>query len=754
MQADREKTVKMDYGNNRGLWQAVIIGGVLFAAIMVFGTIWTGRTASRDSLEGVRKVSLLFMGEMTERREQVVSSTLDEYAKDIDVALGILTKNDLSSADNLQAYQVRMKQLYGLEKFAFVDEKGLIYTSRGTRTDIDSYDFDYKTLSGPEISVRYLKNGDRKVVIAAPVDRLPFEGQTFVVCFIEMDMAGLLESISFEENVNNRTSFCNLYTTSGVSLTNMVLGGLASESNLLEALGHARYERGYSYEKVKEDFENGRKDAVSFTYNGITETLYYVPVNKTDWMLTYLVRESVIRDEIGSVSEGIIKRSLVLSVISAIVLFVLFSMVYIQSRRNAAQVLKRETKEAENRVRQEELEEQLALQEELLDQEKKRARQDRMITALASDYRSVYYVDMDSDEAICFRDDSGIKEIDEGGKFKFSSEFIKYGHECVDEEYREGFLSFIRPENIRKSLKKAGLITYRYLKKKDGRESYEMLRIAGVKRLEEYESDDEIRQIGVGFSDIDEEMKDSLAKSQALSDALSVAEKANKAKTAFLSNMSHEIRTPMNAIIGLDRLALHEENLPDAAKDYLEKIGSSAQHLLSLINDILDMSRIESGNMVIRNEEFSFREFLEQINTIIGGQCTEKGLQYSCHISGEPAEYYIGDSAKLRQVLINILGNAVKFTDKGGSVDLNVTRGASYKGKTMLAFTIKDTGIGMSKDYLKRIFETFSQEDSGASNKYGSTGLGMSITKSIIDMMNGTIEVDSEKGVGSTFKVT
>ncbi len=241
---------------------------------------------------------------------------------------------------------------------------------------------------------------------------------------------------------------------------------------------------------------------------------------------------------------------------------------------------------------------------------------------------------------------------------------------------------------------------------------------------------------------------------EALRDALAVAEEANKAKTAFLSNMSHEIRTPMNAIIGLDNIALADPDISDGTRDHLEKIGASAQHLLGIINDILDMSRIESGRMTIKSEEFSFAKMLAQVNTIVGGQCDERGLQYECRLRGDVRDYYIGDDMKLRQVLINILGNAVKFTPEGGSVTLAVELMAHYEGKSTLRFVIADTGIGMSKDYLPRIFDAFSQEDSSSTSRYGSTGLGMPITKSIVELMNGTIEVESEKGVGTTFTVT
>ena len=233
-----------------------------------------------------------------------------------------------------------------------------------------------------------------------------------------------------------------------------------------------------------------------------------------------------------------------------------------------------------------------------------------------------------------------------------------------------------------------------------------------------------------------------------------VAEDASRAKTSFLSNMSHEIRTPMNAIIGLDSLALQNPDLQPQTREQLEKIGVSAKHLLGLINDILDMSRIESGRMTLKSEEFFFREFLDQINVMIRGQCEEKGLQYECTVVGQVRDYYIGDDLRLKQVLINILGNAVKFTNAPGRVMLSVEETGENETNRTLRFRVQDTGIGMDPEFIPKIFDSFSQEDETATNHYGGNGLGMAITKNFVEMMNGDIQVESEKGVGSTFTVT
>ena len=416
-------------------------------------------------------------------------------------------------------------------------------------------------------------------------------------------------------------------------------------------------------------------------------------------------------------------------------------------------------KDVEEEVRQslaiqEALKERLALQIRLLEQEKRRKEQDSMITAMASDYRSVYHVDLDANDAVCYRTDpDDPTKTPAGVHFPFHERFVEYCDLYVDKDYREGFLRFIDPRNIRASLANENIIAYRYLAHLNGKEYYEMLRMAGVRHPSDRD-DHIVHAVGVGFTVIDAEMRNSLARSHALSEALSEAEQASKAKTAFLSNMSHEIRTPMNAIIGLNNIALNEPDVPEKIREYLTKIGASAQHLLSIINDILDMSRIESGRLALKNEEFSFAKELEQVNTIISGQCRDKGLAYDCHTEGSIDDYYIGDGMKLKQVIINILGNAVKFTPAGGKVTFIIEEGPRFDEMATLKFTMRDTGIGMSKEYLPHIFDVFSQEDSSATNQYGSTGLGMPITKSLVEMMNGTIAVESEKGKGTTFTVT
>ena len=409
--------------------------------------------------------------------------------------------------------------------------------------------------------------------------------------------------------------------------------------------------------------------------------------------------------------------------------------------------------EAEAKVKQQELEEKIALQDQLLQQKENEERQLELITAMASDYRSVYYVNLDENRGVCYQVHGGFEDdLKVGDRFDFQKYMNDYADRYITEEFRADFKEFISPQSIRNGLKDQRIISFRFLVKRDGLEKYEMIRFAGVRHPEDRE-DHKVHSVGAGISDVDADTRQTLDRNRALMEALDAAEQANKAKTAFLSNMSHEIRTPMNAIIGLNNIALNDPDTSEKTREYLEKMGVSARHLLNIINDILDMSRIESGRMVIKNEEFSFSKLLEQINTIINGQCRDKGLTYDCRVIDTLSDYYIGDDMKLRQVLINILGNAVKFTEPGGKITFTIEEIARFDNKSTIRFVIKDTGIGMSKEYLPKIFDPFSQENSSSVNRYGSTGLGMPITKSIVELMTGNIEVESEKGVGSTFTV-
>lgn len=241
-----------------------------------------------------------------------------------------------------------------------------------------------------------------------------------------------------------------------------------------------------------------------------------------------------------------------------------------------------------------------------------------------------------------------------------------------------------------------------------------------------------------------------------LAEAKQAAENANKSKSEFLSNMSHDIRTPMNAIVGMTTIALTNINNPERVESCLKKIVLSSKHLLGLINDVLDMSKIESGKMTLNVELVSLREIMDSIVSIIQPQIRAKHQRFNVFIYNITSENVLCDSVRLNQILLNLLSNAIKFTPEGGSINVSLHEQESPKGDdyVRILLQVKDTGIGMSEEFLEHIFDSFTREDNNRVQKTEGTGLGMAITKYIVDAMDGEIEVKSTQGTGTEFNIT
>ncbi|MDO4483281.1 MAG: ATP-binding protein [Clostridia bacterium] len=236
--------------------------------------------------------------------------------------------------------------------------------------------------------------------------------------------------------------------------------------------------------------------------------------------------------------------------------------------------------------------------------------------------------------------------------------------------------------------------------------------------------------------------------------ALDAAEAANRAKTVFLNNMSHDIRTPMNAILGFAGLAQTHSDKPEAVKDYLSKIQVSGEHLLMLINDVLDMSRIESGKVTLREKTANLTELLDELKIVLQTDIRQKQLDFSMDARGIRHEQIVCDKLRLNQVLINLMSNAIKFTKAGGRVGIRVREAeGAPAGFVDYCFEVWDNGIGMSEEFAEHIFEPFTREENSTVSRIEGTGLGMAITKSLVDMMHGTITVKTKQGEGTSFTV-
>ena len=318
----------------------------------------------------------------------------------------------------------------------------------------------------------------------------------------------------------------------------------------------------------------------------------------------------------------------------------------------------------------------------------------------------------------------------------------------VCDEYKQGYLEFTNLNTLNERLKNQRMIRYIYKNNSD-----QWININAIPQR--YDENGNLKDVLFATREVTEEREKELSRENALKDALEVAKHANKAKTTFLNNMSHDIRTPMNAIIGFTALAATHMDQPELVKDYLSKIKTSSSHLLSLINDILDMSRIESGSVRIDENEVSIPDVLHDLKTIIQGNIQAK--QHDLYIDTQDVvhESVYTDRLRLNQVLLNIVGNAIKFTPVGGMIRIKVLEKPCHlKGYSTFEFRIKDNGIGMSKEFQKYIFDSFSRERTSTKSGISGTGLGMAITKNIVDMMDGTISLKSEENRGTEFVVT
>lgn len=384
-----------------------------------------------------------------------------------------------------------------------------------------------------------------------------------------------------------------------------------------------------------------------------------------------------------------------------------------------------------------------------------KAERANIINSLSSLFFATYYVDLPSNTFRMVKQMDDVGEI-LGNEIDYTEGIHTYAQHFVHPDDREEYLGQLNHDNLMKLTKEHPFTAVEYRKIKEEKDgSYTVngwIRATAV--LAEIDEKGPITALYIA-QDVTESKEKEEKEHMVLKEACEAANRANASKSDFLSRMSHDIRTPMNAIIGMTAIAGTHLDNPERVADCLNKITVSSRHLLSLINEVLDMSKIESGKIELEEEEFNLSDLVQNLLTIIRPSVQAKNHELEMHIANVENEDVIGDAMRLSQVFVNILSNAVKYTPEGGKLEMKIAQKTSKLfGYGCYEFIFKDNGIGMSEEFQMRIFEPFSRAEDSRVSKIEGTGLGMAIAMNIIHMMNGTITVESKPGEGSKFCVT
>ena len=590
------------FGNRKAPAKETLLLAVALAiiAVMLVGmTLWSLQATKISSNQTATELSSFYLEEMMGQREQMLEDSLNRNFNYLDRVVELLGKRAPQSQDEARSFLSEMETLYDVDRVGLVDSGNVVYTAHSTFSDASRYSSLQEDLAEPKIVASIVYGAKRQVMLAAPVSGVQLEGSSVVACFIQIDTDDVVGSLKKQTGESTQSTFMGLYLSNGDNLTSSSLGEIDAQTNLISFVESAQLTDDQSVEDVELGFRSGNEGMITFTNNGEKEYIYYVPVSGTDWMLTVLIRNNTIEEQLDQSSNATLNRSIIQLIVTALLIVIIFGVVLLLSKRNATM-----------RARQQELE--------------------------------------------------------------------------------------IRAED------EAAL-----------RSAYEDVRRAR-----------------------DE------------------AEAANQAKSTFLFNMSHDIRTPMNAILGFSALMEKELDDPAALSAHLGKVRESGQYLLSLINNVLDMARIESGKMELDEEALDLCAEFRGSTHMFDADVAAKDLNFT--VSTNVANRYVyADQSKLRQIAVNLLSNAVKYTPAGGAVRMQLREVSCGKpGFAAYEFCVADTGVGMEKEFQKQIFDLFARERTTTESKVNGTGLGMSIVKRLVDLMGGSIAVDSAPGKGTTFSIS
>lgn len=602
----------------------------------------------------------------------------------------------------LEQYVEQMKEQWGFNTLLFLDENSSYVDTDGHSGYLNlGRDFSRMAQNKENIVVDgSLSGADPVVIFAIPVERGTYRGFSYTAVALGYDNVAIADTLMV--NAFGGSTECYIIYPDGRVFLSMKEGH-KSNYNLFTMLKAADFQD-TDFSTVRADIQNGGKNTWRYTLNGEKKYLYYQPVGFQNWVLVGTVPQKTAGQ---FVSDILRQTALLVGIVFVLILFLLISALFYWSRTT----INRKNAELEYR--------------------------ERLFDLLAKDTTNVFMIFAPGEHRAIYVSPN-VQPV-----LGVSAEAILQDINVLGApQYVDG--NFFGWEGM-EQIPLGETVTLATIRRHGG---------TGVKHYFQeivyHISVNETERFILVLSDRTEDRRNQ----ESLRTALDIARTANQSKSMFLSNMSHDIRTPMNAIIGLLPLLQRDAEKPERVREYVKKLTISSHHLLGLINDVLDMSKIESGKTALNMGELDLEELVESLTSIIRPQTDAKGQVFEVYVRDITYEHLIGDKLRLTQIMVNILSNAVKYTPEGGRVELWVSQLPQVtKDIVPVRFVVMDTGIGMTEEYQKVIFEPFTRANDNVGSMARGTGLGMAIAKNLVDLMGGTISLKSAPNMGSTFTV-
>ena len=677
-------------------WIALLLVLVLVAGVIRAGSAYFNFVAQTIFDESTAHLTEIFH----QANQQLYNLVSDNWSR---MRMWAPYIEKTQSDEEIVAYVNQAREESNFTDFYFISRDGKYITLSEGRVYLDLRE-QLSTLildDQPIVVNSVVPDKPEIMVFAIPTERGSFRGFDYEAIAITYNNSDIVEALKISA-FNGQASTYAVLPDGRIAVDNSS-EAMDSVHNLFVLLEESKSLTDDQITALQQDFLSGNSGSLLFKINGVSNYLVYESANFQNWTVVGIVPADVVNSSMNELQTTTIT---VVSAITIAMAVMLLLLVIIQNRQKL--------KQKDNALlARDELFSKLSVNVD-----------DVFLMVDAKDLR-VEYVSPNIEKLVGISEQQVFDDIHE----------IEHLLRTDESEHILDQLSDILPGEQR-------LWDREYIHQITGEELW--FRVAAFCT--------DIQGEAKYILDLSDRTKDKKI-NQKLADAVHTAENANRAKTIFLNNMSHDIRTPMNAIIGFTNIALKQNPKPEV-KACLDKISDSSEHLLALINDVLDISRIESGKVQYTPAPVDITEVSDSVLTIIYGYLSNRDITFQTELGQPQTRYVLTDAVRVREVLVNILGNAVKFTNDGGTVTYAVSYHPGEDDRHVnVRYRISDTGIGMSEEFVEHIFDEFSQEEHGARTQYKGTGLGMAITKRYVDLMGGTISVESRKGVGSTFTV-